>query len=125
MEYYSYLTPEQIKLLETIKPLSQWRFELNCYFEDDNFDCIDETFWQNQKTITFNDFYYAGVDMTIIHNDNTQKCKQLKILINTIYSTIRNPHYHDIAIRLYTDYKIGKQDYDNVYNALNNIITLP
>jgi len=115
--YRDELTIGQIELLETIKPLNEWNYELVEYFEYDNFFYIDETFWQNSRTITFDDFYYAGVNMTIINNDEN-KLAILKELENDIKERIVNSLYHDMARRFIINYQIGKITYEDAYNDL-------
>ncbi len=116
------LTQGQKNLLETIKPLNEWGYILNTYDEDSDtaWTWIEEEFWQNGKIITFDDFYYAGKDLTIINN-NLDLINNLKKLEMEIKEKIVNSHYHGIARRTILDYQIGDKDYDTTLTFLIQI----
>ncbi len=101
------LTNGQIALLETIKPLSEWNHELYTLEFEDNFDDIDEVFWQNGKPITYNDFYYAGVDKTLKVEDDDPRAIELNYYRSAIYKEIQNRRYRDICDLAITNYRIG------------------
>ena len=82
---------------------------------------IDETFWQKNKTITFDQFYYAGKDMTFVNND-IHLVGKLNLLVKRIKNNINNTHYHEIAERIITNYRINDISYEHAYNNLNTIL---
>ena len=114
------LSEGQLELLKTIKPLSEWEYELNIYEYDSDrgWEVIDEEFWQHGRPITYEDFHYAGKDMTIVNN-NELLINRLKNLKKEIKNRIVNSHYHGIARRTIIDYQINEMSYDS---ALNNLI---
>ena len=120
-ELISSLSNGQKELLKTIKPLNEWIGELREYYFYDNWDMIDETFWQKNKTITFDQFYYAGKDMTFVNND-IHLVGKLNLLVKRIKNNINNTHYHEIAERIITNYRINDISYEHAYNNLNTIL---
>lgn len=120
-----FLTSGQIELLKTIKPLSEWEHELNIYDYDSDrgWNMIEEEFWQYNKPITYDDFKYAGRDMTIINNDLIL-INKLKDLENEIKYRIVNSHYHNIARRIILDYQINDLTYNNALENLTSIRNL-
>lgn len=101
------LTEGQIALLETIKPLSEWSFELREFEINDNFGDIDELFWQCGRTITYDDFHFAGVDQTPKIDNSDSRVIELNYYRDTIMKAIRNSHYHGICNRVIKSFIIG------------------
>ncbi len=116
------LSEGQLELLKTIKPLSEWEYELNIYEydRDRGWETIEEEFWDYEMPITYEDFHYAGKDMTIINN-NKVLINILKNLETEIKNRIVNSHYHGIARRIIIDYQINDISYKS---ALFHLIHL-
>lgn len=96
------LRPAQIALLETIRPLEKWVCELSQYNENGDFWWIQEVFCEHDKYITFDDFYYAGIDRTPVIDASDLRLEELRG-----YERIRNTHYHEIAGQAVHDFEIG------------------
>lgn len=118
------LTTGQKELLKTIKPLNEWIDYVEEYVETGNWSPIDNEFWQHCKTITFNEFYYAGKDLTNYINNDLDKVKYLESLYIAIVNKIPNSYHHEIAERLVINYRINDTTYDNAITQLNSILNL-
>lgn len=121
-DYGNELTVGQIALLETIKPLKEWIYELNQYVNRDIFDNISETFWQHDKNITFDDFYYAGIDQTPKIEDDDERLKLLMSYKQVLYDDIPNYHYRGIIDRTIKNFIIGKTTFEYAKHYLRNMI---
>lgn len=118
------LTQGQIELLETIKPVSYWKYELKAYFEEDNFGDIIETFWQHGKEVEFDDFYYAGVDLTPKISKNDPRLLELNQYKHALFEHIRNINYHRAIERSIKDFVIGKSTFETTKNILRRMINM-
>lgn len=116
------LSDGQIALLETIKPLSEWEFELDALYDNGNFDYIDETFWQRGRTIQYNDFYYAGVDQTPKVDVADPRVIELNYYRSTIFDSIPNCHYRDICDRAIKNFVIEKKSFETARGSLLDMI---
>lgn len=98
-----WLTPGQIQLLESVKPLDLWCTELFIYLVCDQFDPLSNMYeYETLDMLSYNAFYYAGINCSCKIFDS----EELKELIH--YKKIISQYVFpsDVLERNITDYQI-------------------
>lgn len=112
MEEFFSLTPGQADLLWQIKPIEEWQYELIQYYYYDNFAAIINTFNHYDKHITYEEFYYAGINTTPQVEDDDPRVAELHTYKEILLDQTNAERLRTIVDRVIKDFEIGYSTYE-------------